>query len=449
MSLPESLPGPSVPDASMPTGVSTPPPVSTEVRWSPALRIAFRWAFVYWVLYNLTALIEVVPGLSSVTEQYDALWESFVPWVGKRLLGLTITEFPMGSGDTTFNYVQLLLYAVITAGVTLVWSVVDRRRSEYVTLYAGLRVFVRYVLLTAMLSYGLSKVFKTQFPFPTLDRLMTPMGEASPMGLVWRFMGYSPGYNVFTGGAEVLGAVLLCFRRTTMLGALVVIGVMSNVVALNFFYDIPVKLYSSHLLLMAGFLLLPDLRRLADFLVFNRATAPVVLRTPFSAPWLERGRLAVKVLFLGWLGYSMTAARLEAQEKWGDGAPRSELAGIYKVESFALNGQEVPPLLTDATRWKRVTFNERGLAVLQMMDDALKYYRVTPRPEEQALTLSFLGGAEVPLQLGYSRLDDGALVLEGAFGDRTLRVLLSRVDESKLPLLDRGFNWVNEMPYNR
>ncbi|MFP2908889.1 hypothetical protein ACLESD_28335 [Pyxidicoccus sp. 3LFB2] len=446
MSLPEALP--STPAADAP-GLTRAPEAPVEERWGPVQRLAFRWAFAYLVLYNLTALVYHLPGMSAVIERYDALWESIVTWVGARFLGVDIIRIPTGSGDTTFDYVQVLLYFGVSVGVTLVWSVVDRRRGAYPALHAGLRVYVRYVLIVTMLTYGLSKVFKTQFPFPSLDRLMVPLGEASPMGLVWRFMGYSKGYNVFTGGAEVLGAVLLCFRRTTTLGALVVIGVMSNVAALNFFYDVPVKLFSSHLLLMAGFLLLPDLRRLADFFVLNRATSPVVLRTPFPQRWMERSRLAVKVLFLGWCVYSMTTMELEMARKWGDSAPRSELEGIYKVESFTWNGQELPPLTTDATRWKRVIFNRKQGAQLQMMDDSLKHYRVALRPEEKSLTLSYTDGAEVPLILDYSRLEDGALVLEGDFKGHSLRVLLARVDDSKLLLRDRGFNWINEQPFHR
>jgi hypothetical protein len=49
--------------------------------------------------------------------------------------------------------------------------------------------------------------------------------------------------------------------------------VLANIVALTFCYDVPVKLYSSHLLLMAVFLVAPDLRRLLN-LVWNRPTAP-------------------------------------------------------------------------------------------------------------------------------------------------------------------------------
>jgi len=39
--------------------------------------------------------------------------------------------------------------------------------------------------------------------------MIEPLGEFSPMGLMWTFMGYSKGYNRFVGGAEMLGGILL------------------------------------------------------------------------------------------------------------------------------------------------------------------------------------------------------------------------------------------------
>src|SRR5437899_11151387 len=103
-----------------------------------------------------------------------------------------------------------------------------------------------------------------QFPPPALDRLVQPFGDASPMGLAWTFVGASPAYEIFTGTGELLGGLLLTMQRTTLLGALVAAGVMAHVVALNFCYDVPVKLFSSHLLALALWLMIPDARRLFD-----------------------------------------------------------------------------------------------------------------------------------------------------------------------------------------
>ena len=73
------------------------------------------------------------------------------------------------------------------------------------------------------------------------------------MGLLWTFMGASESYTIFSGISEMAGGLLVTARRTTLLGALVCIGVLGNIVMLNFSYDVPVKLLSCHLFAMAMF----------------------------------------------------------------------------------------------------------------------------------------------------------------------------------------------------
>ena len=73
---------------------------------------------------------------------------------------------------------------------------------------------------------------------------------------------------------------------------------MVNVVMINFCYDVPVKLFSSHLLAMALFLILPDLRRLIDVFVRDRSVEPVEIRPLFRPPWLRRGSLVLRPLLV-------------------------------------------------------------------------------------------------------------------------------------------------------
>src|SRR3954470_12248074 len=184
--------------------------------------------------------------------------------------------------------------AVVALVASLVWAAVDRRRARDARLREVLRVVVRYTLAFSVLAYGASKLFFGQFPPPSASRLVQTYGESSPMGLMWTFMGASPGYVFFSGLAETVGSVLLLFRRTTTLGALVLAAVMTNVVMLNFCYDVPVKLCSSHYLAMCILLLVPDLGRLANVIVFNRATQPVARDLVLPRPWMRVTRRVLK-----------------------------------------------------------------------------------------------------------------------------------------------------------
>lgn len=440
-------PPPSPPAPSAPASSAEPKP------WGLARRIAFRFAFAYLLLYSLPAPLRSMSGMEFLSEAFDSVWHTVVPWAGKHVLRLDtdITVFPNGSGDTTYNYVQLPVLLALGALVAAVWSVLDRRRTQYAKAHDLLRVYLRYVLAVAMLGYGLAKVFKSQFPFPSPERLMEPLGEFSPMGLLWTFMGYSPGYNLFTGGAEVLGGVLLFFRRTTSLGAMVVIGVMANVVALNFFYDVPVKLYSSHLVLMAVFLLLPDVRRLLDVLLFNRPTAPVEQRTPFTLSQREaRGVVVLKTLFLAFVGWDSYESWKAYMSRFSDHAPKPPYYGLYEVESFTQDGQVLPPLLGDTTRWRYVAVGRYGRFSIRGMDDTVKRFSMKDDASKPAITLTEgMGDTAKKSVLTYAWPDPEHWVLQGPFQGGTVEVRLKKVDLSRYLLVNRGFNWIQEYPFNR
>jgi uncharacterized membrane protein YphA (DoxX/SURF4 family) len=430
-------------------------PAAPEKGWSLAHRIAFRFACVYFLLYCLPFPLDAIPAIGSASERYEELWQAVVPWVGRHVLGVVITTFPNGSGDTTFNYVQVLCFLVLAVVATGLWSALDRRRAQYTAAHGTLRVYLRYVLAFVMLSYGFAKVFKLQFPYPAPDRLMQPLGEMSPMGLVWTFMGYSAGYNLFTGGAEVLGGLLLFFRRTTTLGALVVVGVMSNVVMLNFCYDVPVKLYSTHLVLLAGFLLLPDLRRLAHLLVLNRPTEPITLRTPFQRRWLERSSRWAKVLVIGAALFLNVKGSLDQRKEYGDSAPPPPLYGLYEVESFLRDGVPAAPLLTDATQWRQVAFKRFGAVTVRMVNGTAQRFRMMLNAENHTLSLTPVGEPGSPSgltsTLNYSEADSEHLLIEGTLQGEAVPVSirLRKVDTSQFLLVNRGFHWVNEYPFNR
>lgn len=448
-----ATPLPSAPEPLAPVPAPAELAPSAPPDWSLARRVLFRLGFAYLFLYSLPSPVDSIPGLEFLTEAIDTVWHAVVPWVGKHVLGLAedITIFPNGSGDTTYNYVQLPVLLAVSALVAAVWSVVDRRRTRYDKAHDVLRVYLRYVLAVSMVSYGLAKVFKSQFPFPSPERLLQPLGEFSPMGLLWTFMGYSKGYNLFAGGAEVLGGLLLLFRRTTTLGALVVIAVMTNVVALNFFYDVPVKQYSSHLVLMAVVLVLPDVQRLLGVLLLNRPTQPRKLETPFLLSRREaRGVLAVKVLFLGVVGWSMYTSRMEFLENYGDSAPKPALYGLYEVESFTRDGQVLPPLLGDAQRWRYLAVSRYSWASLRMMDDRLQRFRLEHDAAKSTVTLTEGWGEDQKKSvLACSQPDAEHLVLKGTLQDASLEVRLKKVDESRHLLVSRGFNWIQEYPFNR
>ncbi|HTQ79627.1 MAG TPA: hypothetical protein VMM92_06500, partial [Thermoanaerobaculia bacterium] len=282
-----TAPEPSAPATAVAVAESpAPAAVGSPAAWSLGQRLGFRFFFSYFLLYLFPFPLDYIPYPVKPLELYQRGLNGLVLWVGRVLFGQTITVFPNGSGDTTYNYVQLFCYLTIACVATAVWSVLDRKRLAYPRLQQWFRLYLRFALATAMLSYGAIKVIKSQFPNPSLGRLIQPFGDASPMGLLWTFMGASKAYTNFSGACEMLGGFLLTARRTTLLGALVCFGVITNIVLLNFCYDVPVKLYSSHLLLISAVLIAPDARRLINLLILNRPAGPSPIGPLFNRRFL-------------------------------------------------------------------------------------------------------------------------------------------------------------------
>jgi hypothetical protein len=424
-------------------------PGSVPVPWGLAKRILFRFVCSYFFLYIFPFPVDYLPWVDETAAGwYQNLWNAFGAWVGKHVFGVTITVFTNGSGDTTFNYVQLFCFVVLAAVATLVWSLLDRKRTEYARLYEWLRVWVRFYLAAAMVSYGSYKIFPSQMPAPSLDRLLQPIGDASPMGLLWTFIGASRSYELFSGASEMLGGLLLLGRRTTLLGALVSIGVLSNVVMLNFSYDVPVKIFSSHLLLMAIFLVLPDARRLAGLFLFNRAVPAADIRPLFRRVWLNRVALACRTLLV--LGIAVFTLFQSYRFTLGERAPNSsQFYGIWNVEEFIVDGQVRPPLITDEDRWERVIFAFPGTVSIQLMDQHRLRYRLHLNPQQSLLELTKLGEPDWKAALTYEQIGPGRLALEGTLDGKKIRAGLRLAKSQKFLLVDRGFHWINEAPFNR
>ena len=84
--------------------------------------------------------------------------------------------------------------------------------------------------------YGIAKIAGGQFyrrgQLPE-EVANTLLGEATAFDLSWTFMGHSFAYILFIGLAEVLGAWLLLWERTKLLGVAVLLPVMVNILVFD------------------------------------------------------------------------------------------------------------------------------------------------------------------------------------------------------------------------
>jgi uncharacterized membrane protein YphA (DoxX/SURF4 family) len=412
------------------------------------MRIAFRFLSV---LLGLSALkmLSLFSPFGALWRPYWFVWKTVLYKLSPLVFHITPVGTLQGSDSLTAWLLQLwtLTFAVVAA---LVWTLLSNA-TEHSRLLDAQRTLVRYATSCAMLGYGLSKVFCLQFWRPTPTDLIQTFAGSSPFALMWRFTGYSSPYQFFGGVLEVLGALLLLWRRTTTLGAIVIVGVMTNVVMLNFCYQVPVKNFSMELLLLASWLLVPQGRRLWAAILSREVPPPTPLR-PFPLPRrIEHARLAVKALWLvGFVGVTVFFGGVRAWSRHRAPAPKPALWGAYDVESFTVAG--VQPQPSAANSWRQVAFGASWSPAMAIVTGDGDYHLFDMQHDAAHGTVKladpYLDEDPKPQSLSVKVLDAAHLEIEGTFDGQRVQARLLQRDLSRATL-NRDFHWVDDGGYFR
>ena len=416
-------------------------PITKTDNWIFIRRILIRFSFIYFILYIFPFPLDLFSDNNPIINSYRQLWGKLVPLVGKHLLDINVGG---RGGDTLFQYTRIFTLLIIAVVGCLVWTIAERKPRNYKNLCYCITVYIRYFLAYNMLDYGFAKVFHIQFMpmFPNLDQLVQPYGDSSPQGLLWKFMGYSKSYQTFTGVGEVLAGLLLLFRRTTTLGALVSIALLSNVVMMNWSYDIPVKVNSMHLLFMATFLLITDAKRTVNFFILNKTVLPVE-RIPLpTKKWLRASRLILKLFFVFFLVYIPFKQYNGFSKDWhSDKKP--PLYGIYNIETFVMNNDTLPPLTTDSIRWRRMIVEYPGMwANIQLMNENLKTYDIKTDTIKKTAIISSGKDSLDKFIFRFNQPTKDILTFKGQWKEDSVFIQMKKVDINQFRLVQWKPRWI-------
>ncbi len=420
--------------------------------WSFTQKLLFRFFLILFLLYIFFNPNGVLPYSDSVFNFYIPPFHKLMVWIAKNILPISypVTVFTNGSGDTTYDYVVIFFITAMALVAALVWSILDKRTKAYNKLFYWFRVIVRYYVAITMFSYGFVKVFKLQFPFFSPDRLLEPYGDSSPMGLAWNFLGFSRGYNYVMGLAELLSGILLLFRRTTTLGALVTLAVAGNIMAINYCFDVPVKLLSTALVVMSLFLLAKDIHRLMNFFILNRPAQAANISAPvFRKKWQNILLCVLKYALIVYVIIINIQQALSAMKQYGEAAPKPPLHGIYNIETFVRNKDTLAPLTTDTTRWDQLIVSYPGYAFIKMMNDSTRGFAFSADTVEKKIEMFSYRDTTKKSNFVYNFPQKNALRLIGKLNGDSVVIQMNKYDLNNFRLINRGFRWVNEYPFNR
>ena len=430
-----------------------------RLSWKPIYRVLYRFVFAYVLLYSVVGLLVVLSFIHfAITHHFvfyeEAALRNIVPWVAAHILRI---RQPLGSslaGDASFQWVEEFVYIAMAVIAAVAWSALDRRRTEYRLLDRWLRLFVRLALAAVLFAYGFDKVFPIQFHSITRYDLVRQFGDMSHFELMWSFMAASKGYTILSGVLEVLAGVLLLVPELASAGALLAVVVMANVVALNLAYNIPVKLFSTNLLLLAVYLVAPELPRLFDLLVRNRVVPPHPLIALASNRKVDRGvKIAQGVLgFVFFVTFFAMEFLHYSSIKRAASQP-VPLQGIWLVDDFRVTGGSLDSLFTPELwkgvnvpsgerGWSKVVFDGPGEMVIQFVNGEMDYENLKWGANHEDAVLTDGGDKAWSAHLKLQQVGPNSLDLRGVVNGVNVMATLHKMDESRFKVRDEGLHLV-------
>lgn len=413
-------------------------PMLNPATWSTSRLFFFRVFFLFALLFvvSFTFGYQLLPDIGDYTHRFFA---SLARFTGDHILSIKRSYTSGLISDSTGFYINALNILVLSVIGAIAWHLFFRKIRSHERLLYWFTVFVRYYLALQLLIYGFSKVFKAQFYLPEPNILYTPLGDVPKDLLYWSTMGVSAPYSIFLGLTEVIAALFLLFRRTTLAGAFLAFFILLNVAAINFAYDISVKLFSCFLVVLSLFLLFLHRKRIVRFFAGDMVPAshrwqPVWKNAGQRISWYAGKTIVVLLLVLEscWLYISTNNFNDDRQQ-------RPPLHGAYHVESYIIDNDTIPPLQTNKSRWKKLFFHRHNYFIVQDMNDEMYDFKMGLDTVAGIITV-FKDDAE-QMRLSYRRPDQAMLLLDGKIQDKTFKCTLRRLDWQDMPLLKREFSW--------
>lgn len=243
--------------------------------------------------------------------------------------------------------------AVSTAVLYSIWWHHKERKGNFNSAikHAWLRGIIRYFIAYEVSIYGFAKILKTQFVIPA-SMADTPVGSLSGFYLTWNYFGYSHTFAVILGLCQIVGGVLLLFRRTCLLGVFILMPVMVNVVFINIFYSIATGAFINSLIITFALIYLL-LLRWTDLKALFFSNGPELPKINFI--FLKS---IAKLLTIG-LAFGVIYSYVVSLRP-------SFFEGKWKVNEITRNGQPVKPFewQTDAMVWSNIYFEQNGKVIL-------------------------------------------------------------------------------------
>ena len=418
----------------------------TITSWSKTQLFFFRLFPIYLILYILfisdfiSFYGDVIPVLSYINKPFIFVTESFMRLINLLFIhGQSVPTLDFQS-DTFWGARAVLSFFIVAIVIAMAWTKFDKKRSHPV-LFSLVYTIARYYLAYIFFSYGMAKVFGNQFGYNSQNALLYSLPDLNPHQLFWSFMGTSRSYQIFAGIIEIIPGILLLFRSTTILGALVALPVTANVLMLNIGYDTRLKIFLLHLFIISLFILAPSIKRLFNFILFKKnetlaacPTIPLIARKKWLAVLIKISFICLVVF----LEFSFETRQVNERKN----APQNALVGLHSIKQFRFINNSA---IDNSKAWKRISVTPYARFSVQFANDSTTSYFFDSVTSER-MELVTDADTSFKCRLSYKELGPAEWFFSGTLKNDSISFTSTKIDLNKTTLLkDYGkVKWLYE-----
>jgi hypothetical protein len=186
---------------------------------------------------------------------------------------------------------------------------------------------------------------------------------------------------------------------------------------------------------MSVFLIAPDIKRLVG----------VVFAKGARTRWAAIAQVAFGTYLVGMSIYS----HVQQWYAFGGGVPKPALYGVWVIDEMKIDGITRAPLVTDYARWRRVVIQRTTDISFWRMDDTSFSYPAKTDMDKKTITMSKPADKAWTAQLTFDRTAPDKMTFDGSIDGHALHMNTHLVRREDFLLVNRGFHWIQEFPFNR
>lgn len=321
--------------------------------------------------------------------------------------------------DTAHNFKMLgifLGFGLIAGGIVLARLLKEGNitSGNYIATSA-LRYYFAFTLITIVFPKIYSEIY--QVSYHTFDKKII---DLKPVEFIRSFYTYNPKYEMFMGWVQLLGALLLCFRKTYILGAAVLLPILTLNIMHSYFFDIQ-NFSMSGLFFSACVLILLSRGSRLFSVLFNNGSLEK-LQYPFFDPPTKLYKVINLAKVIGLVGFTtMVSSEYIAHKTtwWNIQSPIVQ--GVWKIDKIESESDDIP-------RFERFFFERGRRGIVTSKNDTVSGFQyIIDTSYHQFEFWNFHNHRNLDFKGKYELVGSDTLIYKGRNNKDSLMMQLSRI----------------------